>query len=144
MKKIVITKKEKPYSECTLDLTTLDSYPSEIFKTTFVNNNNSYSWDKCVDMCVQLHIIKNCGCYDIGDGVSPDPSLRPCVNDTDQQCNDVFSTDFENIFGDSSANRCDCPKPCQETIYETSSSLANFPSPDYAGFLASDPSFTER
>jgi hypothetical protein len=140
IKKVVINKKEKPYSECIFDLSRIDSYPSQIFKTTFVSNNNSYSLDKCVDMCVQLHIVENCGCYDIGDGVSPDPSLRPCMNDTDLVCDTDSFTSFVELNVKES---CDCPQPCIKTKYETKKSLANFPSRAYADYLMSNSGFRD-
>jgi hypothetical protein len=86
-------------------------------------------------------MIKNCGCYDIANGVSPDPTVRPCLNKTDQICDNFFSNHFteSNVI-----KTCDCPIPCSETVFRNTHSSANFPSPAFADFLISDPSFRAR
>jgi hypothetical protein len=70
--KLVITKQPKPYSECVKDLTQIDSYPSETYKKTFIFNNKTYTREDCMNMCFQIFLIKNCGCYDIGNGGTND------------------------------------------------------------------------
>ena len=52
IRKITIKKQQKPYSECTSDLTTVNAYPSECYKRTFLPNK-IYHYNDCTKTCLQ-------------------------------------------------------------------------------------------
>lgn len=88
---------EKPYSDCTKDITT--DYPSDIVKS-ILNAGFPYNQKDCFNACFQKYLINKCGCYDfmlpasITKLMMNGSDLRPCQSFVDIMCDtDVIIDD---------------------------------------------------
>jgi hypothetical protein len=131
--KRVNRKAPKPYSNCTSNLSSIDSYDSILYKKVF-NAYGVYKKRKCLRLCLQKTIEENCNCTDITS--IPYDGKRPCATSKDHACNLVNNRNFikENLF-----QFCDCPSKCLEVTYKYSSSMVQYPTKNYARVLAKNP-----
>jgi hypothetical protein len=112
-----------------------------MYKKTFQFNKNTYDYLSCINMCIQIFLIKNCGCYDLGNGPTPVHNVRPCVNKSDQACDNTYSDLFVKKLMVSS---CDCPLQCEKNMYVPTVSVQSYPSKPYAEYLSQDERFRAR
>ena len=61
LKAFTIKKQPKPYSECTEDLTSINSYDSECYRELYLPNRK-YFYADCNDMCLQKYLGDVCAC----------------------------------------------------------------------------------
>lgn len=132
IRKFVINRQSKPYSDCIVDIESKDSFNSGIYQTT-VLMNQKYSQKVCLMLCYQRYLIQKCGCYD-SKIVNFQQNVKPCDDTAILLC-----AYHENVkFYNSSYNKnCfyECPQECDSVEYALSSSHSDFPSPFYANIL---------
>jgi hypothetical protein len=62
IQKTVTETLSKPYSDCVEDVTSINGYNSDLFRTLILANY-SYNQENCYNLYVQRNIIDKCGCY---------------------------------------------------------------------------------
>jgi hypothetical protein len=116
VKRTFTKKYPSPYSAC-IDLTT---YTSNLYEF-IINSNQTYRQLDCLKLCVQEHIINECGCYSL-EYPRLNTQARPCLNLTDNTCA------FENKLN-VDVKECEshsCPLECDTIKYDLAlSSLVN-------------------
>lgn len=91
---------EKPYSDCTKDITI--DYPSKIVKS-MLNAGYAYNQKDCFYACFQNYLIDKCGCYDFSISRSvikvmfQGSDVKPCLNFSQMLC-DTQVTDYFEYF----------------------------------------------
>jgi hypothetical protein len=120
-----------PYSNCILDTLSPDSYDSDLYKATFVQNKK-YEQNFCVQLCRQEFYVKNCQCYSISS-----PHLEgnnTCSTMNELKCIFEANIQFNNK---SLINVCydKCPQECETISYNLVTSYADYPSPFYADLI---------
>jgi hypothetical protein len=127
--KYTISKQPKPYSPCTSDLNTIDSYSSPVYKRLM-----SYSWLKyhfvdCKFMCMQKFTAEKCKCYDSFLNYVFYPNMSFCKSKQEVAC----MINYETIFESSSEilQSCDCPLECDYSDYTFTNSWAEYPTYNY-------------
>jgi hypothetical protein len=125
-------KEPQPYSECTDDLTSPDSYSSPFYKESF-RLNKSYSYYDCFYMCYQNFIQSICNCSLVMD----DKNFRLCFLDENYRNKDLYCTGpgYEKFSMSYAIKRCDCPIECKKTYYTHTSSVSLFPTLKYYDYL---------
>ena len=128
----------------------------------------------CQKMCLQRHIIIECGCYDVGlppptsiqqDDVVRWDELLPCqygrdfpdecMTEVNETCVDFLLDQYDriecarNVTETVSNNErlmadCNCNPPCQEIIYDVSYSLSKWPARGLEGNMVWRDIFTEE
>ena len=139
IEKISLKKEQKPYSECTANLNSADSYPSETYAKSF-SPNRTYSYTDCSFVCFQKKINEDCKCK-VASLLGYNNDLRDCFSDTidfssvlnDFTCinNSVSSFFFSSDY----VQKCNCPIECEKTYFKWSSSIAEFPTLKYYHYL---------
>ena len=133
--KFSLTKVANPYSECTDDLTSINSYKSDTYKKTF-SSNKTYHYSDCVVTCYLKYIAKNCGCLSGYYNIKYDNKIESCLSNNilvNLDCEFVNSNKF---FKDSDQiEDCDCPIECQKSGYNYVTSFAEYPTREYAKYL---------
>ena len=126
-------KKPKPYSDCTADLTSKDSHPSQIYKESFLQNK-TYSYFDCFNLCYSNLVESKCKC-----SISTlNSNIRKCYFDDDLAQNDFtcYTTTFKLVASDPSImNACDCPVECERTYFTYLPTYSQFPTLKYSSYL---------
>ncbi|CAF0806060.1 unnamed protein product [Brachionus calyciflorus] len=130
---IVISKEHSkkmpyPYSNCIEDISSNDSFDSELYRKT-LKNNGIYQQRNCLITCVDEYIIQECGC-------------NPIPIDIEQGCNmtmifDCVAGKYSEFYNSSKATECQdfCPEECESIKYNYKTNYADFPSPFYSDIL---------
>lgn len=138
----IVRKKPKPYSKCTEDLISIDSYNSESYKKTIGGLNISYYFVSCIYICLQKHIGQKCGCQSSYMNLTFYDSMRLCavlfnqIKDQtykDMEC--IMSVAFEFSQSLELKNQCDCPLECEFNFYSYTTSFADYPTYQYSKYL---------
>jgi hypothetical protein len=133
LNKYTISQIPKPYSECTSDLNTIDSYGSECYKKTFsFSKKNTYSFMDCYSMCFQKYLGQLCNCQNAKPYFD---NMRKCglnklIFNIDYECQTGLWFQFSN--NTNMFDECDCPLQCETTNYKYTTSFSKFPSYFYA------------
>ena len=100
-----IIKQPYPYSECTANLTSPESYESDIYKALLNTSSAHYDLKSCQQMCYQKHLGKRCNCRDTR---SPPfySEMQPCLRYDLYLCSIKAFRDF---LASNSFSKCDCP-----------------------------------
>ena len=127
-------KEPKPYSDCTNDLKSPDSYSSKTYKDSF-SINKTYSFFDCRKVCLDGLVRSMCNCsiiikqnskYDIcfANG--------PMINSQFKCISKVYP-----LFGSNPKylEDCDCPIECEKTYFTHSVSVAEYPTLKYSNYL---------
>jgi hypothetical protein len=125
-------KEPKPYSDCTGDLTSIDSYSSQTYKDSF-SINKSYTYFDCFKLCQENYMKQKCNCT-----LLAQKNLRTCYID-----DKYFFLDFnctKMAFDEFAKNpllikKCDCPVECEKTYFTYSMSSSQFPTLKYTSYL---------
>ena len=80
IEKISLKKEQKPYSECTANLNSPDSYPSEIYAKSY-SPNRTYSFTDCSFICLQKKINEDCKCK-VASLLGYNNDVRDCLSNT--------------------------------------------------------------
>ena len=136
--KISLKKEQQPYSECTANLNTIDSYKSDIYKVTF-SSNRSYLYSDCKIVCMQKIFYEKCNCQ-IVNALIYSSSTRFCLNNlTTESISKDYTCLYEAfaLFSASSQyiEKCDCPIECEKTFYTSVNSVAQYPTMAFADYL---------
>ena len=135
--KTKIKKIPKPYSECTNDLTDVDSYNSEFYKKLFRQRNDStYQLAACEALCIQKYVGDKCGCQSSLSEYFFYENMRICdipySNLTDYDAFMEYTCEIDAIFGyaniESDKRDCDCPLKCESSKYSYTISSSEYPS----------------
>jgi hypothetical protein len=127
-----ITKKlEKPYSDCTNNLTTLDSYDSYLYKAIIKMRRKYYQQD-CFDLCYQRQCAKVCGCVE--SELIQFQGYPYCTSPNELICESNLLKTFSWNNG---LDTCmtECPLECETTNYPLTLSTAEYPTRPYAELL---------
>ena len=134
----VLIKQPKPYSYCTADISSINSYDSEIFKIAFSKLNKTYFYYDCIFLCLQKYFAQQCGCQYFLFTIYYDYGLRTCAvnisnTNKDYECLRKSWSNYsesKDILTD-----CDCPVECERTYYTYSNSIAEFPTLKYSNYI---------
>jgi hypothetical protein len=135
LSKYRIKRKPKPFSDCTEDLTKIESYPSDFYKKIF-SPNKTYHYKDCFAICIQKKLGIECKCQSSKDEYLYFPNMRLCaIPDANLTKIDLVNDDicaiktFSKFINTPSEERdCDCPKECQSIGYDFYVSAAEYPS----------------
>ena len=136
-------KQPKPYSECTSNLISLDSYSSDPFKKALLANNFKYHYMDCFVMCYQKYLGDFCHCQTSYYNLIYYKEMRRCSIDVDieTQNKDTHCDDnlWINLTNNSDmVNKCDCPVECEYSGYTYKVSVSEYPSKIYGDYLTSN------
>ena len=138
LEKVTTHKQPKPYSECTSDLTSIDSYHSDLFKK-LIQAHKKYSKKECLRLCLQKTLEENCNCSD--KTIFSYYGKKPCLYFDDATCN---FKNYEKFINKNIYDSCDCPTECDHIDYPYRSSMANYPSKNYADILLRNPNVISK
>ena len=124
------TKIPKPYSSCTDNLTTIDSYDSELYKK-MIELNRTYTQTNCRYLCYQKFLGQKCGCQLISYKYFSNMTTCLSLNFTNCQIESMHQFVEKKM-----AENCDCPLECSKTYYNYMYSFNDYPSRYYANILA--------
>ena len=132
--KSVAKKRPKPYSECTKDLTDIDSYDSEFYKKSFLQRK-SYLQDACEYLCIQKYVGNKCGCQSSMGEYRFYENMRTCdvpysnltLQDAFNEYNCEISAIFQYANIESEKRDCDCPLKCDLAKYSYTISSSEYP-----------------
>ena len=113
-------KKEKPYSECVLDI---DRYYPEFMIPYFKDGNQKkYYKEDCIELCIQNSIISKIGCYI--PNLEKIESAIPCSTVDDVNKLRILENNYADI-----SKECilKCPVQCDSLEYNYIISQANLP-----------------
>ena len=137
MKSIAIRRKftyvrEKPYSDCDLRQTNIDSFDSELYRLTFILNNRSYSQTDCYDLCYQRFVIETCNCSSLEYLMFA--GTRACLTLEDARC--LWRAEQQFARGDI-GEQCNpsCPLECSWLSFDLKTSSSFYPSNMYTKML---------
>ena len=124
----------KPYSNCTENLDSIDSYDSVLYKKT-LTSKPIYLEDDCKLLCFNKILQETCNCTE--------PNFIPfyenigyCLSFTDLGCEIQL---YQKFIKNDDFSKCDCPKQCQTISYSYQSSMSEYPTKSYAYSLMQNP-----
>jgi hypothetical protein len=140
--KYSLKKQPKPYSECTADLDSQNSYKSPVYQRLMSYSDRKYHFIDCYYMCFQKYLGDQCGCQDPYYDYVFYPDMKICflylynitnitvINQELKSYYDTFSAyfDTENTI----LQGCDCPFECEVSDYNYAFvSSSDFPTLSY-------------
>ena len=141
LKAFTIKKQPKPYSECTEDLTSINSYDSECYRELYLPNRK-YFYSDCNDMCFQKYLGELCACQTALFSFSYYKNMRFCsgpelntnkINPNDSICvNKAFR---EYALKPELKKKCNCPLECETNSFSHAYSISEDPTIQYSKFL---------
>ena len=143
LKKFTQTKQPKPYSECTNNLNSIDSFNSDCFRKTMMLNKTNYRYDTCYNICLQKFVADNCNCQYFDMNVVYYDNMKWCEIENDDIENITkISNDSDCAYdnwinymsSNEKINNFDCPIECEYNGYNYISSTAQFPTKKYFEF----------
>ena len=134
LNKYTIKRRSRPTSICIEDTKSMDSYDSYIYKK-IIKSRSRYRYTDCLDLCFQLYVEPICKCYDAQYG-NFSSKYNPCLSDEQIDCIDRYYDEYQK---NKLASKCDCPVECTNTNYYLTTSVAEFPTKNYANLLKFDP-----
>ena len=136
-----INKMEKPYGDCTPGLTSIDAYPSELYRLTFAIYG-TYRQSDCFNTCFQKSSIDVAGCYCDMLPFLSNTTERACLSGIELFQNLAYFTYF---FLELFVGKClDCPLECDSEYYKLTSSSLAYPTQIYADILANQSQIQSR
>lgn len=132
-----ISKKAKPYSECTENLNSIDSFDSDLYRA-IIQSGKSYKREMCYDLCLQEKIIENCKCQDLITFSFPNISF--CRNLPDIFCD---YKEFASFYADNIDEKCGmkCPLECDAIKYPVTLTYLDYPTEAYYNKLIKESRF---
>jgi hypothetical protein len=126
-------KLENPFNPCDKNLTSIDSYDSDIFRFMIKSSNYSYRQKDCFDYCIANQMIINCN-LDIE--LSNYINILEYYEKNETQMNCIINTYNDLVHGKIN-DICIplCPLECDSISYEISTSFSKFPKLKYANEL---------
>ena len=134
LEKEITHKHSKRNRPCILDLASIDSSDSILFKR-IVQVQKNYDKRNCLKMCLQKSLEDNCNCTD-QNYFSFYNNMHTCTSYDDTICS---FRNYEDFLYKKLFINCDCPDECDQTNYSYRTSLAKYPSENYANFLINNP-----
>lgn len=129
--RVFSSKVPTPYSDCTDNLDSLNSYKSYLFKETFMFYG-VYSQKDCFNLCTQREVIRKCDC-----SIPYLPSLKhsqKCLNMTQIKCSfEIVISFWDN---EDLQSECDeCPVECESDRIDVTTSNVIYPNNKYSDYL---------
>ncbi|XP_035828247.1 amiloride-sensitive sodium channel subunit gamma-2 [Aplysia californica] len=124
LKQVNIVREKDPYGTCTDG-----DFITKLYNIT-------YTQKTCQQFCVQSSIVTRCGCFD-----PEDEEIFKRLNETDtdisfcRSANETFCLVEILSEYNSGTLQCDCPSPCEETLYSKALSTRTWPTSEYATIL---------
>lgn len=95
-----IYKLPKPFNDCYNDLTSVDSYDSELYRA-IIRSNQTYRQVVCFRACFQNWIVGKCNCYDLN--MPSLVNIRACSTFEDLAC---VQASYYSFWKSTIQNRC--------------------------------------
>ena len=136
VKRTFLNKKESPYSSCKSDLTSASSYNSPLYQAIFSQlKQTAYRQKYCYQYCYQQKVINTINCYDPS-LLNPFPSktVKPCSTLSEVSQMTAVKSEFQTT-GINSQCSSDCPLECSQVMYDSTVSIAYYPTNFYANWL---------
>ena len=115
-----------PYSNCKLNLNTLNAIDSEFYRKIFLSNK-TYTRKYCRELCFAAELVRKCNCTNI---------FEININ----YCGDENSCAMNTRDSDKNSNCVQlCPSECDTIFYSLSLSHSDYPNPKYAELLKTLP-----
>jgi hypothetical protein len=131
-----------PFSNC---ITTIDAKNSannnvlDIMLNRF--NKTDYHHKFCLKLCLQLYLIKKCGCGSFKDPIDS-TSMVGCHDLNDLTCIEKADDEFWTSSEVTSCYKL-CPEDCRTEIYTTQISSSKYPTNGYAVRINASDSFSD-
>ena len=136
-----IRKMERPYGECTPDLTAAHSHPTYLYRATF-QIYGRYRQKDCFNTCFQEALLAKRGCYFVAYAYLSNSSAKACLLGLDLFRSLAYFTEF---YIEDIAQKCsDCPLECESEFYSLTTSSLDYPTRVYAEMLASQTPILNR
>ena len=125
LRKKIINKLKKPYSDCEINLDEINSSSSELVQI-FNRLNYTYRQNDCLNICYQKLLVQNCNCFDFAvSGIN-------YFNTEVKSCSASEISCIESIFQHQTDNYYDtcrkyCPKECNSIEYLFDVSFSEYP-----------------
>jgi hypothetical protein len=117
----------KPYSNCTYNLHSVDSYSSDLYKKTIQENSLSYSKQVCSSLCYNKEVEETCNCSD---------PIRLAFNSDKEKCLSLDKIACQlNVYQNFDCQNCDCPELCESVAYSYTISMSDYPTVSYGNSL---------
>jgi hypothetical protein len=135
LKKVVTERLPFPYSDCRSE------YPDDAIYDIYRENGYVYKSRDCFNLCIQMLIIDNCGCYSLlydvhNESIPVCDFYSECLRD---YCNPItmeslFKPLERSCFNTEANQFCVsyCPTECYSVSYDITPSYSDFPNPYYA------------
>jgi hypothetical protein len=123
-----------PYTNCTINLETIDSYHSDFFKKV-MQSKSKYVVDECRGLCFNKMLEEKCNCSSPS-FISYYGNRELCTSPKSLECQ---VSNFQNFLDENGYDKCDCPQPCESIIYSYISTMAEYPTKSYANILMKNP-----
>ena len=124
----------KPYTNCTKNFNSIDSYDSIFFKKV-MQSKSKYTLSDCRGLCVNKRLEESCNCT-TSSWIAYYGNREFCTTPASIECTRIEYGSFLNSKG---YDNCDCPEPCDSTSYNYISSMAEYPTKSYANILMQNP-----
>jgi hypothetical protein len=122
--KYSIIKQPKPYSSCTSDLNSIDSYKSPVYKRLMSYSDRKYHFTDCNFMCFQKYLGDKCQCQNSYFNFVFYPNLSLCSRFEDLICWNNYNYLY---FSTNVLESCDCPLECEYSGYTFTNSWSEYP-----------------
>jgi hypothetical protein len=130
---------EKPFSECTKDLTHIDSHESKFYKM-IIRANQTYHQKDCFDLCLYAKIDEQCNCT-FDHEMNRFQRAQLCFSASELTC---MKSVFGSFYSSDYRSTCNCPLECESMSYPLTTSSSDYPSDMYADILLSNPNFISK
>ncbi|RNA09267.1 acid-sensing ion channel 5 [Brachionus plicatilis] len=132
-----ISKKARPYSECTQNLDSVNAFDSDLYRT-IIQSGKPYRREMCYDLCLQEIIIEKCKCQDM---ISYSfPNMSYCMS-----LNHIFCDyeEFSHFYTENIEEKCGrkCPLECDTIKYPVTLTYLDYPTEAYYNKLIKEPIF---
>ncbi|RNA35040.1 Degenerin deg-1 [Brachionus plicatilis] len=129
-----ISKKARPYSECTQNLDSVNAFDSDLYRT-IIQSGKPYRREMCYDLCLQEIIIEKCKCQDLLS--IKFLNFKYCTNVSELECN---MKEYGNFYAQNIHESCasKCPLECNTFKYPVNLAYLDYPTDEYSKFLMND------
>jgi hypothetical protein len=120
-----------PYSDCKKNVQTFEKSDPFLYKE-LLKANQTYRFDDCVRLCLQMKLIEKCDCFD--SNFLRLFNSRPCLTLSDVMCAlDIFNS----FFNQYNLEECSkyCPRECDSQTFLFELHSIDFPSSAYGQLL---------
>ena len=125
---------QKPFGECTPDLTSINAFNTPFYRLTFEIYSH-YRQTDCLNTCAQFYLIQKLKCYSASFPYLRNTSTPACLLGENLYQSLRFLSAF--FIEDVSTKCVECPLECDSEYYTVTTSYLAYPTQIYARMLAS-------